>query len=360
MGDQNSVPPLTSLYFYMTEGCNLACKHCWIAPKFDKEGSKYPTIAVKLFKEVIEEAKPLGLQTVKLTGGEPLLHPHIREILDIVNQAELSLILETNGLLCNTKIAEKIAELPKPFVSVSLDGTTAEVHEKIRGVSGAFDRTVTGIKNLVNNGINTQIIFSIMADNIHQYEAIIQLAESLGVNSLKYNIIQPTERGQILHEQDRDISIEEYIEIGKRISGEFAETTALTLLYDHPMAFRPLHKLADPLLSGGVCGIRNVLGVLADGTYALCGIGTSLAEMHFGRAGEDSLESVWKDNAMLNTIRYDLPGKFTGICTRCLMKTQCLGACVAQNYYRTRDIHAPFWYCEEAEKKGLFPETRMI
>ena len=353
------IPPLSSLYFYLTAGCNLACRHCWLAPKYDPEGRRYPTLDVNLFRQILDEAKPLGLQTVKLTGGEPLLHPGIHGILDIVKNEKLSLILETNGLLCDEQTAKHLAEFDYPFVSVSLDGATDEVHDRIRGVPGAFEKAVRGIKVLVAQGIHPQVIFSIMRENVHQIEAIISFAESLGASSVKFNLIQPTERGLHIHEKGQDLTIEEYVEIGKRVEGELPHLTALPLHYDHPIAFKPLHKLADPSGNGGTCDVKHILGVLADGTYALCGIGTSIEEMTFGKAGEDSLEEVWATHPMLATIREDIPEKFQGICGRCLMNKICLGACIAQNYYRARDIHSPFWYCETAEKKGLFPTSRL-
>ncbi|MEA3455132.1 MAG: SynChlorMet cassette radical SAM/SPASM protein ScmF [Campylobacterota bacterium] len=353
-----TIPPLSSLYFYMTEGCNLACQHCWLAPKFDEDGSKYPVIDVGLFRQIIEEAIPLGLDSIKLTGGEPLLHPNIYEIWKIHKEFGLSPWVETNGLLCDEQMADTITNFPSPFVSVSLDGSTPEIHDAIRGLSGAYDRSIQGIKNLVERGVNTQIIFSIMRANIHQYEEIIGIAESLGVDSLKFNIVQPTERGFALHESQRDVTIEEYVKIGKHIENHLHDRSKIRIIYDHPVAFVPLHRLADSS-NGGSCGIKHILGVLADGTYALCGIGSSIREMNFGKAGVDRLATIWKNNTVINTIRYDLPKDFTGICARCLMKNDCLGACIAQNYYRTRNLHAPFWYCEEADKKGLFPQSRL-
>ncbi len=73
--------PLNQFYFYLTEGCNLACRHCWLAPKLDREGTLYPTLPVDLFETAIREAKPLGLKAVKLTGGEPLLHPQFLQLI---------------------------------------------------------------------------------------------------------------------------------------------------------------------------------------------------------------------------------------------------------------------------------------
>ena len=71
------IPEINTLYFYLTEGCNLACRHCWLAPKHETPGNSYPMLPVELFEMAISEAKPLGLTGVKLTGGEPLLHPQM-------------------------------------------------------------------------------------------------------------------------------------------------------------------------------------------------------------------------------------------------------------------------------------------
>ena len=102
---KEEVPSLNQLYFYLTEGCNLACRHCWLAPKLDKTGFRYPTLPVDLFEKAIQEARPLGLKGVKLTGGEPLLHPHFKKLLEVVRREELFLTIETNGLLCSPDTA---------------------------------------------------------------------------------------------------------------------------------------------------------------------------------------------------------------------------------------------------------------
>ena len=127
-----------TLYFYLTEGCNLACRHCWIGLRFDATGRHYPTMPVEVFETAICEAKPLGLSEVKLTGGEPLLHPHFTRLLEIARNENLRLTVETNGLLCTPEISAQIADFPEEFVSVSIDGVDAETHEWVRGVPGIF------------------------------------------------------------------------------------------------------------------------------------------------------------------------------------------------------------------------------
>ena len=351
---------LNQIYFYLTEGCNLRCRHCWIAPKYQTEGRSYPALDLDLFRSILEQAKPLGLSGAKLTGGEPLLHPQIHEMLELIRREEISLTVETNGLLCTPELAREMASCKNAFISVSLDGADAETHEWVRGVHGCFDSALAGIGNLVKNGFRPQVIMTIMRRNKDQMEAVVRLAESLGAGSAKFNIVQPTARGEQVHEAGEALAIEELVDLGRWVENTLSASTNLPLHYSHPMVFRPLSKMFGSNGDGcRVCGILGVLGVLADGSYALCGIGETVPELVFGHAATDRLEDVWYDTPVLYELREGLPHRFEGTCGKCLMKVLCLGSCVAQNYYSQKNLWAPFWYCAEAQKRGLFPETRI-
>lgn len=360
--------PLNQLYFYLTEGCNLACRHCWLAPKFDdaggRTGSRYATLPLDMFQTAIREAKPLGLSAVKLTGGEPLMHPEFIRMLETVRREDLGLTIETNGLLCTTEIAAEIATVPRRFVSVSIDGAEAATHDWVRGVEGSFEAACRAVRELVATGTQPQIICSVMRANADQVEAVVRLAEELGAASVKFNIIQPTARGERLHNAGGTLGVDELIELGRRVEIDLASSSPLRLFFDYPPAFRPLSRIS----SGGgcdVCGIFGILGVIPDGSdpssahYALCGIGEQVPELVFGRVGVDPLEVVWSDDPMINDIRQGMPDDLSGVCSGCLMKYRCLGSCVAQNYYRSGDLFAPFWFCEQAEAAGLFPKSRL-
>jgi len=349
---------INTLYFYLTEGCNLACRHCWIGPRFDATGGHHATLPVELFETAIREAKPLGLSGVKLTGGEPLLHPHFNRLLEIVRREELKLTLETNGLLCTPEIAAEIAKSPSRSVSISIDGTNASTHDWVRGVPGAFEATRRAVSNLVAAGTRPQIIFSLMRKNVAQVDAMVLMAEELGASSLKFNVVQPTARGQKLHEAQETLTMADLIELGRYVEQELAPKAKLEIFFHHPPAFKNLRRVA----SGdgcGACGIFGIMGVIASGHYALCGIGEQVPDLIFGAVGEARLEDVWRDNAILKALREGLPERLEGVCGICLMKGLCLGACVAQNYYAKGSLWAPYWFCEQAQKAGLFPASRL-
>lgn len=349
---------INTLYFYLTEGCNLACRHCWMGPRFDATGNHYPTLPVEMFETAIREARPLGLSGVKLTGGEPLLHPEITRLLAIVQREKLKLTLETNGLLCTPEIAMEIAKSPNRFVSVSIDGTDAATHEWVRGVPGAFEAALQAVRNLVAAGIRPQVIFTVMRINAGQTDAMVQTVEKLGAASLKFNVVQPTARGEKLHEAQETLTIGELIELGRHVEQDLASETKLKLFFHYPHAFKTLHNIARG--DGcNACGIFGIMGVIATGHYALCGIGEQVPELVFGKVGKDRLETVWRENGILKSLREGLPEKLEGVCGRCLMKGRCLGSCVAQNYYSKNSLWAPYWFCEQAEAAGLFPASRL-
>jgi len=357
---EKAAPPLGMLYFYLTEGCNLRCRHCWLAPQFQTEKKQYPALEPDLFRHILRQAKPLGLSAVKLTGGEPLMNPRIGEILEIIRSEKLRFNVETNGVLCTPALARDLARSGLYHISVSLDGADAQTHEWVRGVEGCFDAALQGIRNLVAAGIRPQVIMSLMRKNVGQMEPLVRMAESLGASSVKFNLVQPTARGEKMHEKGETLGVEEMIALGKWVENDLARTSKIRLFYGHPVAFRALGRLFGPDGDCGICGIRHILGVLADGSYALCGIGESVPELVFGHASRDSLSDVWSGSPVLREIREGMPRRLEGVCGECLMKGICLGSCVAQNYYRSRNLWAPFWYCEEARRAGLFPATRIL
>lgn len=353
--------PLSRLYVYLTRGCNLRCRHCWMEPDSRDRDNGRSKVTAELFRSVIEEAEPLGLTAVKLTGGEPLIHPEIETILETVIDRNLVLNMETNGVVLTRPLAQKISLCRAPSVSVSLDAADEDIHEWMRGVKGSYRSAIRGIENLAAEGVSPQVVMSLGRRNRDQVEPMVRLAESLGAGSVKFNIIQPTLRGREMLENGETLSVRESIELGMWVERDLSASTSIDLYFDQPPAFRPLSAMFGTDSAGcGRCSVFEIVGLLADGSYALCGIGENVKELVFGRAGHDPLIEVWRDSPVLHEIRSSLPRKLRGVCSRCLMRELCLGSCIAQNFYATGDFRGPFWYCAEAYEQGLFPSSRLI
>jgi SynChlorMet cassette radical SAM/SPASM protein ScmF len=355
---QEGVPPLNTYYVYLTGGCNLACRHCWISPSYQANGGTGGHLDYELFAHAIEEGLPLGLRSVKLTGGEPLLHPDFIRFIDLLREKKITVTIETNGTLMTSSIARHLKDKSTLYhISISLDGASAEIHDPFRGVKGSFEKAVQGVRYLVEVGYKPQIIMSLHAGNVDQVEPLIHLAEELGAGSVKFNLIQPSGRGEVMTERGQTLDVARLVELGKKIEGQLQKETSLTLFYSWPMAFHGLHRfLVDNL---GNCGIFNVLGILSTGEWAMCGIGVQIPELCYGIVKQDALATIWNSHPMLVKLRQDLPAKLEGICGECLFRDRCLGTCVANNYLLTNSLSGSNWFCQTAVDLRVFPATRL-
>ena len=136
------VPALRTFYLYLSAGCNLHCRHCWITPTF-VQGRPVPAecLDFDLLRHAVAEAKPLGLASAKLTGGEPALHPEFRKIVDFLTAEGLELSMETNATLIDRGLAAHLVSRTNlRRVAVSLDSSVPEEHDRFRGLRGAFAR----------------------------------------------------------------------------------------------------------------------------------------------------------------------------------------------------------------------------
>jgi len=353
----STIPPLTTYYAYLTGGCNLACQHCWITPTYQPYGDTGGHLDFNLFGCAIEEGIPLGLKSVKLTGGEPLLHPDFIRIVDLIKEKELGMTIETNGTLMNAQIAAHLREKSTlRHISVSLDGASPATHDSFRGVKGSFEKTTQGIRYLAEVGIHPQVIMSIHSGNVSEIEPLVNLVEGIGASSVKFNIIQSAGRGGGLAKRGKLLDIRGLIQVGSWIESKLQKMVNIPLFYGWPIAFHSLNRLMN---SDGVCTILNILGILPDGQLAMCGIGREVEDLTYGLIGKDSIHDIWFYNQTLLGLRIKIPSELEDVCSMCLFKENCFGSCIAENYFSNNRLTAPFWFCQSAFDKGLFPETRL-
>jgi SynChlorMet cassette radical SAM/SPASM protein ScmF len=353
-------PQLREFFVYLTNYCNCSCRHCWIVPGPASSGEK-PRLSLspQVFKAALCEGTPLGLSSLKWTGGEPTIHPHFQDLLRMQRDYGISGRLETNGMEITPALARLLVDCRTTRVAVSIDGACADTHDQIRQLPGAHRRALKGFGNLTEAGFKPQIIMTLMRSNFREVEALLDLARRCGAGSVKLNIVQPTLRGKELHDHGTASPLKELLQLERRLDQELRREFAFPIFLDIPPAFRSLTSMIKEKKLGA-CGVKSSLGLLADGSYALCGIGENVAAMVFGKAGNGELHRIWHKNPVILQLRENLPRKLRGICGRCLFKSLCQGTCVAQNYYRTADLFAPFWFCEAAVKEGLFPQNRLV
>lgn len=170
-------PVLNSIFFHLTTRCNLSCLHCYITGSQINPNRDIPS---KLVIRIIDSLADHGGTSVTLSGGEALLHPDIRHIIEYAGK-KVGIQLCTNGTLIDREWAVFLSGLDID-VQISIDGSTKDIHDSIRG-KGAFEKSLRDVEYLQEAGIGDRIIFSttVMNQNLDDLPAIISLAKRLNV-----------------------------------------------------------------------------------------------------------------------------------------------------------------------------------
>ncbi|MEN8208233.1 MAG: radical SAM protein [Candidatus Fermentibacteria bacterium] len=351
------IPPLKHLYVNPSGECNLGCLHCWIAPErsatpFKTRKRSEMEFTPEEFSGLLEQAVELGLINLKFTGGEPLLRSDFTQLYRISAEhtQKLTVDIETNGTLVPDGLWDLFEEYPPGSVSVSLDSVSSGEHDDFRNTPGAWKRSVAFIGELVKRGISTQIIMSTAAFEVQPVLEMASFCRNEGVSSLKINPVQPVGRGESL--LDHRGGIHTILSF----ADELLRSCGMSVILDLPPALLPLNRIKY----SGRCPIHNLLGVLPDGGISFCGIGFSCGELVMGNFLKDNIEDIWNNSELLAKLRVQVPAEFEGICGNCIHKNRCLGNCVMQNFYSNSNFTSAYWMCREADRAGVFPQTRKI
>ncbi len=163
-----------------TRRCNLHCMHCYSS----SENREYPgELTTEQGKKLIDDLADFGVPTLLLSGGEPLMRSDVVELGAYARQKGLRVVLSTNGTLIDREMATRLKGAGLAYVGISIDGMR-EVHDKIRGVKGAFDKSIQALRYCREEGIRVGLRFTVHAQNIKELPAVFKLMEDEGINRM--------------------------------------------------------------------------------------------------------------------------------------------------------------------------------
>lgn len=193
----------------ITRRCNLKCVHCRSSSELEISG--HPDFSTEEAYRLLDDISSYAKPVVVLSGGEPLLRKDVFDIAAYGAGKGLRMCLATNGTLVNEGVCEKIKASGIRIVSMSLDGSTAEVHDDFRNEKGAFNGTVNAAKLFKQHGIEFILNSSFTKRNQEEIPRVYKLAKELGATAWYMFMIVPTGRGEEI--MSELISKEDYEEI---------------------------------------------------------------------------------------------------------------------------------------------------
>ncbi len=182
----------------MGRRCNLRCVHCYAQSKDIEYKNELTT---EQGKDLIDDLARFGAPVILFSGGEPLMRPDLPELAQYARSKGMRAVISTNGTLIDKKMARILKDIGLSYVGVSLDGIR-ETNDRFRGVQGAFDLALQGMRNCIEEGIKVGLRFTINKKNVSDIPAIFDLLEKEKIPRVCFYHLVYAGRGSKLVKED--------------------------------------------------------------------------------------------------------------------------------------------------------------
>ncbi len=329
-----------------TRACDLACVHCRAVAQPRPDPRQLSTEeAFRLVDDIAAFQEPTILI---LTGGDPLKREDIFDVAARAFRAGLRVVMSPSGTQVTPGTVRRLKEAGVQRISVSLDGSTAELHDSFRQVPGAFAEATQSLAYSREGGLPFQINTTVTRHNRNDLTNMLRLAVELGAVTWDVFMLVPTGRGKV----QMEVTPEEYEETlhfvydvsrttpiqvkmtcaphYKRVQvQERRRVRSAGAATDAAPRAHPAHGFSRGCMAGfGFCFVSHI------GEVGGCGYLPLLA----GSVRHASLVEVYRDSPLFRSIRD--PNLLQGRCGICEYRVLC-GGC------RARALGATGNYLEE-------------
>ena len=188
-----------------TKACNLKCMHCYA----HADGGCAPDeMSFDDGKALIDDLAEFGSPVILFSGGEPLCRKDMPKLAEYAVSKGMRAVISTNGTLINDSVAQRLKAIGLSYVGVSLDGMR-ETNDHFRGVSGAFDQALEGIRACKRAGIKVGLRYTITKHNVDDLPGIFDLLEQEDIPRVCFYHLVYTGRGNaasdLSHAKTREV-----------------------------------------------------------------------------------------------------------------------------------------------------------
>ncbi|MBI5196924.1 MAG: radical SAM protein [Nitrospirae bacterium] len=338
----------------ITRRCNLKCVHCRSSSEMIV--SQHPDFSTEEAYRIIDDISSYAKPVVVLSGGEPLLRADVFDIAKYGTEKGLRMCLATNGTLVTEAICRNIKASGIRMVSLSLDGSTAEVHDDFRSQKGAFDGVVNAAGLFKKHDIQFLINSSFTKRNQGEIPKVYKLAKELGATAWYMFMIVPTGRGEdimseLISKEDYEELLDWHYEMEKKEKDMLVRPTCAphyyrVVLQKAKQKGEKFERRTLKFSTGGAkgCIAGQVISLIdVDGNVLPC----SYFPKSAGNIRKQSFKDIWENSGLFKELR-DFK-KYKGRCGSCEYVTVC-GGCRARAYAITGD------YLDEEPFCGYVPK----
>lgn len=307
------------LNVYITNACNLRCKHC-----FMNSGSRLNSeLTSEDWKKVLTDFQAAGGECVTFSGGEPLMHKGFSEILKHTHLLGLKATVLSNGLLWTEQLIDELVSCIDE-IQFSIDGVDEKTNALIRG-EGNFYTVVDTVVKFSNLGVKTSVATTFTHENLDadtpsQYQTFLETIKKRTNSKVVFKLSKKLISGRNVY-----MSAEENEEYAKRIK-EIERFVDKDANYENFMVGH------SPNLIGKNCGLGGV-SISADGYVYFC---NRISEVEsYGHITEQPLSYYMQKG---REIHQETSVDNVVPCSTCFLRYICDGGCRIDDF----DFHGKF------------------
>ncbi len=300
----------------LTYRCNNSCAHCYNArPRNFAEKSTHDWF------NILDKLWEIGIPHIVFTGGEPTLR---EDLPDLIRHAEKNgqiTGLNTNGRkLSDKSYVNRLVESGLDHVQITLESHDARIHDKMVCHEGAWEETVTGIRNVLDTRLYVMTNTTMLTHNQSSIPQTLEFLAAIGLPTVGLNALIYSGRGKTVGTGLLEAELSPLLNLAKKITSDHNQK----LIWYTPTQYCNF----DPVLMDlGVKGCTAALYNMCtepDGNVIPC----QSYYQPLGNILDDPWEMIWNhDLAISLRERRNVPSK----CNGCLVFSECGGGCPLSN-----------------------------
>lgn len=324
---------LRFLHIYPTMKCPLNCAYCYV----DEVNIQKEELELPIYKELINQAKRLGLELVDIAGGEPLTFSEIFPLVEFITKGNIKVRFVSNGLYLE-RIISNIKSMDYIDLHISLDSPYEEVQDKIRSYKGLYQRVRNNI-HLVQDYYGSCITVNVVINRMNyqsMYEMLSYLV-SLEIKKVDFQPVMSVSKKTLGN--SFDVSADELLQTYQSIQEfDLQNPNKIKIALAIPAYLYPIikkrkffHKAVSiecTFVYGRLTGeaYANSLFVKSNGDVYLSTTMINNDIWKVGNINNSCLEDIWNKEAIkVKTYANELRNKYisTNICSQCKARNYC-------------------------------------
>jgi len=328
----------------MTSRCNLNCIHCHA---FGGDAS-YDELSKEEAMALIDQIASLDIRSFVFTGGEPLLREDLFDLIEYAKSLGFTVFIATNGTL----ITKDVAKLLRKFdvgVVIGLDAMNSELHDRIRGVEGAFDAVIEGIENCIAENLYLHLNIVAAKLNFDEIARIIDYGDVIGVFSYFIYRFVPFGRGEEIRDYELgradfkallDLVLEKQREVRAIIIPVASPEYWAYMLQKRGIHNRRLINFLGRFFGGCLAG-KGMMYIKPNGDVWAC----PFLPVHVGNVRKERIDRIWENLHELRLMHANT--RSARECSDCEYERVC-GGCKTR---MEEDLKCPFKKVKSADLK---------